>query len=445
MKRANVHSVPGRSPVTLGLDVGSTNLKAVALSPDGSVVARAQRPTPRDPADLTIDPADLFNALEDMALECCGPDFTIQAACAAGVGEDGILIDQQGQSLGRALAWFDPRRNELIRRLEPHLAAASGLGVPTDAARTLVGWLWAREQMDAARAASWIALADFASSRWAHQAFISDTLAARTAAWTVDSRSWLVDRVELTLGSTHLLPPVVSAGHIIGPARSPRLQGAGVLTENTLIVAGGHDHPIAGWGVGCLHPGAILDSMGTAEVVVAQSAEPCQARSADVDVSPGIRASGCTLLRVEELDRNIRWASQDPEVARALRQLIDGTREPDEFVASTCFLRGRSGGLPPSYAADAPAAPESRAAAVLGALARAGAEAVEAVSSRLHRRPVVYAAGGWTRSPGWISIKQSVTDIRLRVITEPEVTAVGAALLAASAIGWDTAVANAPI
>jgi activator of 2-hydroxyglutaryl-CoA dehydratase len=32
MKRANVHSMPGRSPVTLGLDVGSTNLKAVALS-----------------------------------------------------------------------------------------------------------------------------------------------------------------------------------------------------------------------------------------------------------------------------------------------------------------------------------------------------------------------------------------------------------------------------
>ena len=76
---------------------------------------------------------------------------------------------------------------------------------------------------------------------------------------------------------------------------------------------------------------------------------------------------------------------------------------------------------------------------------RAGAEAVEAVSSRLHRRPVVYAAGGWTRSPGWISIKQSVTDIRLRVIAEPEVTAVGAALLAASAIGWDTAVASALI
>ncbi|MEE1798954.1 FGGY-family carbohydrate kinase [Streptomyces sp. JV176] len=47
----------------------------------------------------------------------------------------------------------------------------------------------------------------------------------------------------------------------------------------------------------------------------------------------------------------------------------------------------------------------------------------------------VFTAGGWARSRGWIEIKQTVTGRTARVIAEPEVTAVGSALLAAHALG----------
>ena len=43
---------------------------------------------------------------------------------------------------------------------------------------------------------------------------------------------------------------------------------------------------------------------------------------------------------------------------------------------------------------------------------------------------------GWVRSPGWIEIKSAVHGLRAAPILEPEVTAVGAALLAATARGW---------
>ncbi|WP_413105598.1 FGGY family carbohydrate kinase [Streptomyces sp. Inha503] len=426
-----------RADAVLGIDIGSTNVKVVALDPVGHVVARVRRATPRPVDDPSIDAARLFDTIEEMALEACGERYAVAAACAAGVGEDGVLVDAGLAPLTRALAWFDPRRTDLFEVLRPRLDDADDVGTATDAARTLVGWAWARTQPHAERATAWVALTDYVASQWAATTFLSDTLAARTAAWRPLSRTWHSPRVQATLGSTSLLPTVLPTGSTVGELRSERLRQAGVLAPGALVVAGGHDHPVGGWGVHQLHPGAILDSMGTAEVVVTQTPAPPDAVPESVDVSPGIHnASGATVLRVEELARNVQWASQDPAVAHALGQLISGDAAPDDHLLSRTFQPGAAGGRPPSYAPGAAADPHSRACAVLGALAELGGRAVESVAALTGPGASVYSAGGWARSRGWTDIKQAVTGRTVQAIAEPEVTAVGAALLAARALDW---------
>ncbi|MFB9566485.1 FGGY-family carbohydrate kinase [Saccharopolyspora hordei] len=416
------------------MDVGSTNVKVVALDVTGRAVARVRRATPRPDDDPSIDADALLDLVEELVLEACGQRFAVAAISAAGVGEDGVLVDPAGRALTPALAWFDPRRAGVFRELRAELGSAGGIGVPTDPARTLVGWSWAMRQPGAERAASWVALTDFASSRWTGTRFLSDTLAARTAAWRTTTRSWVAERVRLTLGSPHLLPEVLPTGAVVGELRSERLRD--VLTPGAVVVAGGHDHPVGGWGVDRLRPGAVLDSMGTAEVVVAQSPEPALDPGERIDTAPGIRHRGTTLLRVEELARNVQWAAQDPAVSEALQRIIAGDLQPDDHLFSTAFTPGGPGGGAPSYAPDAPAAPISRASAVLGALAALGGRAIRAVAAHSPGAPV-YAAGGWARSRGWVEAKRAVTGTAVETIAEPEVTAVGAALLAASAIGWE--------
>jgi sugar (pentulose or hexulose) kinase len=198
---------------------------------------------------------------------------------------------------------------------------------------------------------------------------------------------------------------------------------------------GHHDHPIGGWGVDLLHHGAILDSMGTAEVVVAQSPSRHIVRRDRVDLAPGIGNDGTTLLRVDELARNIEWASRDTEVAATLRRLISGAQHPNDHLVPNAFLPGAAGGGTPSYTDDAPTDPLSRASAVLGALAALGGEAVRAVAALTTPAAPVYAAGGWARSRGWVDAKEAVTGTVVNVIAQPEVTAVGAAPLAATATG----------
>ncbi|WP_286311556.1 FGGY-family carbohydrate kinase [Agromyces mangrovi Wang et al. 2018] len=424
-----------RTPVACGIDVGTTNTKAVAIDEEGVVVARASRPTPRDAQGLFIDAGVLLESIEDLVARVCGDAYQLHAVSAAGMGEDGVLVDAEMRPLTAALPWFDPRRRGIFRDLRPDLHDDASFDVDSDAARTLVGWRWTRDQV-APGAHRWLALADLSIASWSGRPFMSDTIASRTAAWRSIDREWDSGRVELALGDPELLPEVRRAGDVLGPLARQASWARDAISPDAITVVGGHDHPIGAWGVRQLVPGAVLDSMGTAEVVVASRAVAATARRVeDVDHAPAIGAEGVVRLRVEELARNVEWAAQDPMVAAHIRGLLAGSERPDDLLDSSYFTPGRRGGGRPSYSQDAPASPRARASAVLGALAHAGKSAVEAVAGEFEPTDI-RLAGGWIRSPGWIEIKAAVTGQRVAAILEPEVTAVGAAILAAHARGW---------
>jgi len=431
-------SISRREPVTCGVDIGSTNIKVAALDRAGSVLARASRPTPRDPYELTLDTRVLFDVVEELVVEACGNAYAAHALCTVGVGEDGVLVDSDLVPLSAALAWFDPRRQGVFRVLRPLLSVDEELDAAADAARTMVGWAWARQQPGTDAAHSWIAVADLAAVLWTGRLFLSDTLASRTGAWRASSRTWSPDRVALTLGPLGLLPPVLAAGVVVGPVRSPMLRAAGVVGEDAVAVAGGHDHPVGGWAVDQLEPGSVLDSMGTAEVIVTQSPLAPSVHRARVDIGPGIRSTGTTVLSVIELARNVAWAAQDPDVGVWIEALLAGKARPEPVLEAGYFRPGRRGGNPPSYASDVPRDRRVKASAVLGALACEGRDSVDAVSdgTSVSGSSRVLLAGGGSRAPGWVDLKEAVAGYRSEPIAEPEVTAVGAALLAATALGW---------
>lgn len=177
-----------RTQVSCGVDVGSSNIKVVAVLPDGTVVARRSRPTPRRDNHPTIDAEQLLGVVEDMLIliDLVGEDWVIAAVCVAGVGEDGVPVAADGHAIKEALAWFDPRRTDAYDQLPAAVrmaAVRSVTGVQLDPSRTLVGWSWFKSSGQP-ECTAWMALTDYPASRWTGRSFMSDTLASRTAAWT---------------------------------------------------------------------------------------------------------------------------------------------------------------------------------------------------------------------------------------------------------------------
>ncbi|WP_122038881.1 FGGY family carbohydrate kinase [Asaia bogorensis] len=443
----------GFDQVAAGIDIGSTNLKAIIITPEGMVVGRASVPTPRRPSDQMIDATCLFSEVNGLLNRLCGSRYRIRAISTAGIGEDGTLVDAQLRPLSAALPWFATERQALFEMLSPSLAPSPLTGIDPDPFRTLTGWYWAARQEGHEHAYAWLALSDYAAAQWCQSAFMSDSLAARTAAYLPQSGAWDDARVTASLGKRSLLPPVVRTGHVVGPVTRTGSANP-VFAPDALVVAGGHDHPTGGWGITQLSPTAILDSMGTAEVVVTQNAPYPVPFPAGIDVAPGILSQGATLLCVEELARNLAWASRDSATGAMIAGLFSGVSKPDSFLESGCFIPGSHGGHAPAFTDDAPLAPLSRASAVVGALARAGETAIE----RINRfraaswqanpaqpdvgttQPDLYLSGGWSRAPGWVAIKRQLGSHPFRIVREPELTAASAALLAARALGWTPSV-----
>ncbi len=162
-----------RRPVACGIDIGSTNVKVVVVDPDGLVVAREGRPTPRDREGLSIATHELINTVEELISQVCAGRFQAEALCCVGVGEDGLLLDADLQPVTSALAWFDPRRQGILRTLQDKLDDTEDLDAAVDAARTMVGWLWARRQPGADRASTWAAVADLPAVWWTGRPFLT--------------------------------------------------------------------------------------------------------------------------------------------------------------------------------------------------------------------------------------------------------------------------------
>lgn len=406
--------------VFCGVDIGSTNLK-VGLS-DGAGLLRHVEivPTPRrQDAGLPVtDPATLLRRIEELILcawQAAGAR-PITAVCTTGVGEDGLLLDADLRPLAPVIPWFDRRASDDATHIRASAAATLRAGIAMDPARTGAKWRWlARCQPDlTARARLWAALTDYPLIVWGAAPFMAETLAARTGCYDPVARGWIAPL--LAECNAPPLPPVIPAGRIVGRMTSPRLIAAGAATPQTLLVAGGHDHPVAASTILRSDPAAQVDSLGTASVLYAEipsapAATPLlMARSVPVRGGPGLALIGVVAL-TEALS-----AAASPAEIRAFLQALPLPGEP---------------GQPQPLSPDQPDARPIR--AVLEAAAMTTRAMLESLPPG-----ALHATGGWSRSAGLLQLRASVLDRTILAAEEPELALVGAVLLAAEAAGAPT-------
>lgn len=404
--------------VFCGIDLGSTRIKVLLLAATGRVLARVEKPTPRvaDGDVVATNAEDLLAEVEAMmvlAHRVAGLSRPVAAVAVVGTGEEGVPVDSSGIALDLAVPWFDRRAVDVAVAMS---ARAPWLGAPLpvalDTSRTAAKWAWARRYRPTklANAVSWCALTDYPAARWSGRSFMSETLAARTACWHVGQRTWMPEL--LADCGAPPLPPVFSGGHVLGRLRSTKLEGCGVADPQSVVVSGGHDHPAAAFVIRQSYPNAIIDSMGTAELIYTEipaeqgaTVQQPLAHPLFAFSRPICGGDAIACLGVMELSAQLEPIFDDPgKVGDEFRHVMQGAAVAEGLLQEKLI-----------------------------AITQMTAQYLLALKSLGVPEGPLFTSGGWSRSESFLRLRATTLNRPIYCLEERELAAFGAALLAARA------------
>ncbi len=263
----------------LGLDVGTSNLKAVVYDPaSGRVVAQASSPTPEThprPEWTEYDPLALWRGVSlciRQATAQLPAGQRIAAVAAASMGEAGVPLDANGEPLYPIIAWHDPRSEpqaEFLRReVGPEeIHRITGQQVRHVFAATKL--LWFKEHLPDVlqRLRLWLSMEDYILWRLTGAAATDYTMASRTMLFDQTAGDWSPQMLALCGIDAGVMPRPLPSGTIVGAVTEQAALETG-LASGTPVASGGHDHLCGALAVGAVQRGRFLDSSGTAQSMV---------------------------------------------------------------------------------------------------------------------------------------------------------------------------------
>lgn len=291
-------------PLLAGVDVGTTNIKAVIFAPNGRIVAEASRPTPThypQPRQAYYRPDEIWRetvtALRQATAQLDDPGCVVSIA-AASMGEAAVPLDAQGRPTYPAIAWFDQRTQPQAEWLaqtigKDRLFAGSGLSLQPIFGMCKLLWLKENQPDAFARTVRWLNIADYTAFCLSGVPATDVSLASRTLALELRRRRWNEPLIKEVGLSPELFAPLVQSGTVLGTIL-PDVAAATGLPQHTQVAAGGHDHVCGALAVGVVEPGDMLNSLGTAEAIFFPLNEPVtnpemglQGYSQSAHVAPG--------------------------------------------------------------------------------------------------------------------------------------------------------------
>ncbi|MGZ4399236.1 MAG: xylulokinase [Gaiellaceae bacterium] len=424
-------------PTIVGLDVGTSGVKALAISPSGEILAKAEEEYPLSiprPGWAEQDPEDWWRASE-RALARLGRRPS--AIGLSGQMHGLVCLDGEGRVLRPAILWNDQRTGAECAEIEAQLGLDRLVALTGN--RALAGftapkllWLRRHEPETYARIARIMLPKDYLRLRLTGEHAIDVSDASGTLLFDVANRSWS-DELLAALE----LPPEWLPRALESPAVS------GLTEDGVPVSAGAGDQAAAALGVGIVRPGPLSIVLGTSGVVFAALpsfvADPEARLHVFCHAVPETwHAMGVMLSAAGSL----RW----------LRDLVGGSYD-DLLAGAESWPPGTDGlAFAPYLSGERTphADPNARGAFVglelrhdRGALTRAVLEGVafglrdslELVRSLGVEPTLGRVSGGGARSALWLRIVASVLRLPLEQTAVEEGSAFGAALLGGVAAG----------
>jgi xylulokinase len=429
----------------LGIDIGTSSVKAVLFDRDQRLLASASAPltvSRPEPGWSEQDPEDWWRATEGVIGQIARerPLRDLRGIGLSGQMHGAVCLDHDDHVLRPAILWNDGRAVAECAEIEaafPRAREVAGNIASPGFTAPKIAWLRKHEPQVFGHIDTVLLPKDFIRFRLTghHVSEMSD--AAGTFWLDVAARDWSDDLLEATGLTRAHMPRLVEGSQSSGELR-PELAARWGVAHPVVVAGGAGDNAAAACGTGVVSPGSAFLSIGTSGVLFVSNAEFSPntqgAVHAFCHAIPGTwHQMGVILSASDSLEWLARIAGRSaaelagsvPTVTRpsavTFLPYLSGERTPHNDASARGGFTGlaQTTGLP------------DLAQAVMEGVAFAFADCQRVLAEAGTDFEAALAVGGGARSETWLKIIASVLDRPLRLAAASDVgAALGAARLA---------------
>ncbi len=261
----------------IGIDIGTTNVKAVALDERGQVLAQHERtnrtshPAPdRSEQNPELLFQDMLSVLRATYADCLAAGGVLEGVAFSAAMHSLIAVDAQGTPLTQVLLWSDRRAAELVtayRHLPHSVAQAYHTGTPLHPMSPFfkIRWLRENEPNLLQRTHKLLGIKEFIWSRIFGTYVCDYSIASATGLMDTATTRWFAQ----SLADAGCIEAQLPA--LVPPQYTERLNAEQAarcgLPIGTPFVIGASDGTLANLGSGAARPDTLVVTIGTSAAV----------------------------------------------------------------------------------------------------------------------------------------------------------------------------------
>ena len=268
----------------LGIDIGTTSVKAVIFDDGGRRISRAVEEysleTPK-PDFVELDPEvywrSCVNAVRK-AIGKAGEHDEVKAVSVSSQGETLISLDDSGKPLRKAIVWLDNRSKreaeDIGKRFGDEVYEVTGQPtvVPTWPA-TKILWIKRREPNVFENVWKFMMVEDYIIYKLTGKAVTEPSVSSSTLLLDIRRDRWWSEILEYLKLDENKLPEIVQSGFPVGELTEEASRKLG-LSRRVLVASGAFDQAAAALGAGNVEEGIVSESTGAALAIVATVSKP---------------------------------------------------------------------------------------------------------------------------------------------------------------------------
>lgn len=442
----------------IGVDIGTTNTKAIAFTVEGAIIAQANityMPLTTAAEEHELDPDTLFNAVVQTIQQVTRQtgNSTLLGISFSSAMHSLIAVDTTGKPLTNVITWADLRSSRQAEQLK-HSDAGRRIyqrtGTPVHPMSPLCKLLWMKEELPEVFAAAhkFIGIKELVFYRFFDQYLIDHSIASATGLFDIYDFDWNKDALLITdLTPGHLSNPVSTTHKVTGLKK----EYAGLLgiDQATPFILGASDGCLANVGSGAMQPGDVSLTIGTSGAVRMMANKPQHDVKERIFnyilteqwyVSGGPINNGGVLLKwyaehfldrsfhkAEDFEWFVQQAAQVPAGAEGLVFLpyVQGERAPVWDAAAKGVFFGIHARHTQAHFMRA----------IVEGINFALYQVTQSIEDTIGPVVRIFASGGFTRSPQWVQWMADLFGKEITISSTGDASATGAAILGLNALG----------